>query len=219
MGDVTSQIPDLHDSEIARMGEVIAKLKEAGIAEIFGPGTSIGQIARYFREHARRHPFRRRRYRNWPVPGAGAGEAAGPGGRRRGRRPRSRPESRSWPSACAGSRIRDEVVLRRRYVQQRLIPAFMEPRSVVVDPTGEQYTMWSATQIPHILRWMLSAVSGIAEHKIRVIAPDVGGGFGSKLNVYAEEALALVVAVQVAVAALVWTWAAHRIGKPGKGVA
>ena len=49
------------------------------------------------------------------------------------------------------------VVIERRYVQQRLIPAFMEPRAVVVDPTGDEYTIWSATQIPHILRLMLAA--------------------------------------------------------------
>ena len=51
-----------------------------------------------------------------------------------------------------------EVVIKRRYVQQRLIPAFMEPRSVVVDPTGDEYTIWSATQIPHILRFLLAAI-------------------------------------------------------------
>jgi carbon-monoxide dehydrogenase large subunit len=53
-----------------------------------------------------------------------------------------------------------EVVIKRRYVQQRLIPAFMEPRSVVVDPTGDQYTVWSATQIPHVLRFLIAAITG-----------------------------------------------------------
>ena len=53
----------------------------------------------------------------------------------------------------------DGIVIEREYRQQRLIPAFMEPRSVVVDPTGEQITMWSATQIPHILRFVLAATS------------------------------------------------------------
>jgi carbon-monoxide dehydrogenase large subunit len=72
----------------------------------------------------------------------------------------------------------DGIVIEREYRQQRLIPAFMEPRSVVVDPTGEQITMWSATQIPHILRFALAATTGVPESKIRVIAPDVGGGFG-----------------------------------------
>ena len=73
-------------------------------------------------------------------------------------------------------------MIEREYRQQRLIPAFMEPRSVVVDPTGEQITMWSATQIPHILRFALAATTGVPESKIRVIAPDVGGGFGGKLQ-------------------------------------
>ena len=53
---------------------------------------------------------------------------------------------------------------------------------MVVDPTGEQITMWSATQIPHILRFALAATTGVPESKIRVIAPDVGGGFGGKLQ-------------------------------------
>jgi len=80
------------------------------------------------------------------------------------------------------------------YRQQRLIPAFMEPRSVVVDPTGEQLTMWSATQIPHILRFALAATTGVPESKIRVIAPDVGGGFGGKLQATPEEWIAWAVA-------------------------
>ncbi|PPK70557.1 xanthine dehydrogenase family protein molybdopterin-binding subunit [Actinokineospora auranticolor] len=95
-----------------------------------------------------------------------------------------------------------EVLIERTYRQQRLIPAFMEPRSVVVDPTGEQLTMWSATQIPHILRLMLALTTGTPEHKVRVIAPDVGGGFGGKLQVTPEEVVAMVVA--------------QRIGKPVK---
>src|SRR3546814_17686188 len=77
---------------------------------------------------------------------------------------------------------------------QRLIPAFMEPRSVVVDPTGEQITMWSATQVPHILRFLLAAVLGVSEATVRVSAPDVGGGFGGKLQTTPEEFSALVMA-------------------------
>ena len=84
------------------------------------------------------------------------------------------------------------VVIEREFRQQRLIPAFMEPRSCVVDPTGEQITMWSATQIPHILRFALAATTGVPESKIRVIAPDVGGGFGGKLQLTPEELLRLV---------------------------
>ncbi|MBO0867134.1 MAG: molybdopterin-dependent oxidoreductase [Micromonosporaceae bacterium] len=95
-----------------------------------------------------------------------------------------------------------EVVIKRRYRQQRLIPAFMEPRSVVVDPTGDQLTIWSATQIPHIVRFLLAAVTGTPEQKIRVIAPDVGGGFGGKLAFIPEEMITFL--------------AAKRIGKPVK---
>src|SRR5688500_20353796 len=86
------------------------------------------------------------------------------------------------------------IVIEREYRQQRLIPAFMEPRSTVVDPTGEQITMWSATQIPHILRFALAATTGVPESKIRVIAPDVGGGFGGKLQTTPEERIAWAVA-------------------------
>jgi carbon-monoxide dehydrogenase large subunit len=96
----------------------------------------------------------------------------------------------------------DGVVVEREFRQQRLIPAFMEPRSVVVDPTGEQNVMWSATQVPHIVRFALAATTGVPESKIRVIAPDVGGGFGGKLQVTPEEWL---------------VWAiARRLGKPVK---
>jgi carbon-monoxide dehydrogenase large subunit len=86
------------------------------------------------------------------------------------------------------------ILLEREYRQQRLIPAFMEPRSVVCDPTGEQTVLWSATQIPHILRLMLALTAGMPESKLRVIAPDVGGGFGGKLQVTPEELITLLAA-------------------------
>jgi carbon-monoxide dehydrogenase large subunit len=115
----------------------------------------------------------------------------------------------TFDSAEAGSggdvdeAIRDaEVVIERTFRQQRLIPAFMEPRSVVVDPTAAQITMWSATQVPHILKLMLAMTLEIPETRLRVIAPDVGGGFGGKLQVTPEEVIALLVA--------------RRIGKPIK---
>ena len=82
------------------------------------------------------------------------------------------------------------IVLEREYRQQRLIPAFMEPRSVVCDPTGEQITLWSSTQVPHLVRFGLAATTGVPESKIRVIAPDVGGGFGGKLQITPEEWIA-----------------------------
>ncbi|MDT4919045.1 MAG: aerobic carbon-monoxide dehydrogenase large subunit [Pseudonocardiales bacterium] len=87
-----------------------------------------------------------------------------------------------------------EVTVRRRFIQQRLIPAFMEPRSVVVQPSGDNVTVWSSTQIPHILRVMLALTLGIPEQKVRVIAPDVGGGFGGKIPVTPEEIISVLVA-------------------------
>ena len=87
-------------------------------------------------------------------------------------------------------------VVKERYIQQRLIPSPMEPRGVLVVPApfGGDYTVYSATQIPHILKVMLALGLGISETKLRVIAPAVGGGFGCKLNVYAEEVLCLALA-------------------------
>jgi carbon-monoxide dehydrogenase large subunit len=95
-----------------------------------------------------------------------------------------------------------EVTVKRRFIQQRLIPAFMEPRSMIVQPVGEGVTIWSATQIPHILRTMTALVLGIPEQTVRVIAPDVGGGFGGKLQVTPEE--------------FITTLVARRLGKPAK---
>jgi carbon-monoxide dehydrogenase large subunit len=94
------------------------------------------------------------------------------------------------------------VVLERYYRQQRLIGSAMEPRSVVCSCVGGEFTLWSSTQIPHVLRVMLALVTGIPEQNIRVIAPDVGGGFGSKLQVTAEEVLAVLIA--------------RRLGRPVK---
>ena len=89
------------------------------------------------------------------------------------------------------------IVIEREYRQQRLIPAFMEPRSTVVDPTGDQVTVWTSTQVPHILRFLIAATTGMPESKVRVIAPDVGGGFGGKLQTTAEEFVTLAVARHV----------------------
>ena len=88
----------------------------------------------------------------------------------------------------------DSVVIERRFRQQRLIPAFMEPRSVVVDPTGEQFSVWTSTQVPHFVRVFMALVTGTPEHKIRVIAPDVGGGFGGKLQFTPEEVVTFLLA-------------------------
>ena len=96
-----------------------------------------------------------------------------------------------------------DVVVTRRYYQPRLIPNAIEPRGVLaqVGPTGD-VTLWSATQTPHIQRFALQLVLGIPESKIRVVAPDVGGGFGSKIQVYGEGPIAIAIA--------------RRLGRPVK---
>jgi carbon-monoxide dehydrogenase large subunit len=88
------------------------------------------------------------------------------------------------------------VVVKERYIIQRAIPNAIEPRAVIVQPSPAQgdYTMWSSTQIPHIVKVAMVVATGISESKLRVIAPRVGGGFGAKLQVYAEEALCLLLA-------------------------
>jgi carbon-monoxide dehydrogenase large subunit len=85
---------------------------------------------------------------------------------------------------------------KERFIQQRLIPAAMEPRAVLAmpQPFGGDMTLYSATQVPHILKVMTALTLGIPEHQMRVVAPSVGGGFGSKLNVYAEELLCVALA-------------------------
>ena len=87
-------------------------------------------------------------------------------------------------------------VVKERYIQQRLIPMAMEPRAVaaVPQPFGGDLTLYSSTQIPHILRVMVAVTLGVSESQLRVIAPAVGGGFGSKLDVYAEELLCVALA-------------------------
>src|SRR5258705_1605990 len=97
-------------------------------------------------------------------------------------------------------------VIKQRIVHQRLAPIAMEPRGVLARyfPGEEELTVWSSTQIPHLLRTQLALMIGIPENKLRVITPEVGGGFGSKLNVYAEEALL--------------GWISMQLGKPVKWI-
>ena len=97
-------------------------------------------------------------------------------------------------------------VLKQRIVHQRLAPIAMEGRGVLARyfPGEEELTVWSSTQIPHLLRTQLALMIGIPENKLRVITPEVGGGFGSKLNVYAEEALL--------------GWISMQLGKPVKWI-
>ena len=82
-----------------------------------------------------------------------------------------------------------EATVKLRIVNQRLIPNAMEPRSVVAKFEAGELTVWTSTQIPHFVQLILSVNLGLSQNKVRVIAPEVGGGFGSKLQVYAEELL------------------------------
>src|SRR5258706_164387 len=84
-----------------------------------------------------------------------------------------------------------DVIVKERIISQRLIPTAMETRGVVADyhAAEKNLTLHSSTQIPHLLRTLVVQMLGLTENRMRVITPEVGGGFGSKLNVYAEEAL------------------------------
>ena len=91
--------------------------------------------------------------------------------------------------------------VKAKFVQQRLIPAPMEPRGclAIPSPAGGEVTFYSATQVPHILKVMIAATTGIPESKIRVIAPSVGGGFGGKLNVDPDAILSVTLANKLGV--------------------
>ena len=92
-----------------------------------------------------------------------------------------------------------EVVVTDTILQQRLIPNAMEPRSAVASYSSAmaELTLWNTTQNPHIVRFLCSLVTGLAEHKIRVIAPEVGGGFGSKIAMYPWEMIAVFCSMQL----------------------
>jgi aerobic carbon-monoxide dehydrogenase large subunit len=93
-------------------------------------------------------------------------------------------------------------------VNNRLVPNAIEPRAAIgeYDTGAGTFTLWNTTQNPHVARLVIAAFVGMApEHKLRVIAPDVGGGFGSKIFIYPEEVVAL--------------WASKRVGRPVKWVA
>ncbi len=99
-----------------------------------------------------------------------------------------------------------EVVVKQRITSQRLVPNAMETRGVVADwkTNDRSLTLYTSTQIPHLARTLLAGMLGIEENRFRLIAPEVGGGFGSKLNVYSEEALT--------------AWVSMKIGKPVKWI-
>ncbi len=97
-----------------------------------------------------------------------------------------------------------DKVVKETIIQQRLLPTAMEPRSALAqwNSATEELTLWCTSQNPHIHRFIISAVTGVPEHRVRVIAPEVGGGFGSKLPVYPDEALV--------------SWASMKTGRPVK---
>ena len=82
-----------------------------------------------------------------------------------------------------------------RLIQQRLVPTAMETRGVVAQFKGGELTLWTSTQIPHVVKTTVAETVRLPEHQMRVIAPEVGGGFGSKLDVYGEEALLAALAI------------------------
>jgi len=101
-----------------------------------------------------------------------------------------------------------DKVVKLDLINNRLIPNAMEPRASIGDynPSSDELTLYTANQNPHLSRLVLSAFGGIhPEHKFRVVAPDVGGGFGSKIYAYAEDAVA--------------AWASKKIERPVKWVA
>ena len=92
-----------------------------------------------------------------------------------------------------------DVVVKQRITSQRLVPNAMETRGVVAEwRAADRYlTLHTSTQIPHLVRSLVAGMLGIEENRMRIVAPEVGGGFGSKLNVYAEEALMGFIAMKV----------------------
>ncbi len=99
-----------------------------------------------------------------------------------------------------------DVKIKQRLMQQRLIPIAVEGRGVLADyrPFAKKLTVWSSTQIPHFVKVFLAVILGIPENNVRVVAPDVGGGFGSKIRVYPEEILTAL--------------ASRRLGRPVKWI-
>ena len=92
-----------------------------------------------------------------------------------------------------------ERTVKQRVLHTRLAPIAMEPRGVLARyfPGEEELTLWSSTQIPHLMRTQVALMINLPENKLRVITPEVGGGFGSKLNVYSEEALLSWISMQL----------------------
>jgi aerobic carbon-monoxide dehydrogenase large subunit len=97
-----------------------------------------------------------------------------------------------------------DVVIERRIVNHRIAGGAIEPRGVLAEWRADRLTVWSSTQVPHFLRLFLSILLGVSEDRVRVVAPEVGGAFGSKLNIYAEE--------------IGCAWASRKLGRPVKWI-
>src|ERR1700684_2655330 len=111
------------------------------------------------------------------------------------------------PAATDAAFKNAKHVTKLEFVNNRLVPDATEPRAALgeYDSASGHLSLWNATQNPHVARLVIAAFVGMApEHKLRVIAPDVGGGFGSEIFIFPEEVLAL--------------WASKRVGRPVKWV-
>ncbi len=97
-----------------------------------------------------------------------------------------------------------DVVVERRIVNHRTAGAAIEPRGCIAEFRGGNLTVWSSTQVPHLVRLFFAVQMGISEDKVRVVAPEVGGGFGGKLQIMAEETLC--------------AWASKQLGRPVKWI-
>jgi carbon-monoxide dehydrogenase large subunit len=98
-----------------------------------------------------------------------------------------------------------DVIVERRIVNHRISGAAIEPRAVLAEDRAGSLTIWSSTQVPHFLRNIIAALLGLSADRVRAIAPEVGGGFGSKLQIYGEE--------------IFCAWATRKLGHPIKWVA
>jgi carbon-monoxide dehydrogenase large subunit len=97
-----------------------------------------------------------------------------------------------------------DLIVERRVVNHRIAGAPIEPRGVLADYRAGSLTLWTSTQVPHFVRLFMALLLGLSEDHVRVIAPEVGGGFGSKLQVYGEELAAC--------------WASRKLGRPVKWI-
>ena len=157
----------------------------------------------------------RRREDQGRLRGAAGGGRSGQGARA-GRPANPRGRGATTPSINGTSAMRSAVeaafkaakhVTKLDLINNRLVPNAIEPRAAIgeYDAGTDSLTLWNTTQNPHVARLVISAFVGMApEHKLRVIAPDVGGGFGSKIFIYPEEVVCL--------------WASRKIGRPVKWV-